>query len=251
MSEGIEVVRRDGVTQITFDRPPLNVLHTPMLEALHAALVDLGDARVLVVGGRGKAFCAGVDVGEHAPERAGPMLQRFHAVCRRLISLEIPTVASVQGAALGGGCEIVALCDVVVAARTATFGQPEIRLAAFPPVAAAALASVMGLRQAMALILLGEPISAEAAQATGLVTTVVESDRLEEETARIAGRLAAFSGPALRLAKRAGLGAFRRVFAEGLQEAERLYLDDLLATADAREGIIAFLEKRAPVWRHR
>lgn len=251
MPEFVQLLRRDGVARIILNRPPLNILHSPMLEELTAALEEVAGERVLLFAAEGRAFCAGVDVGEHTPERAGPMLARFHGMCRRLMALDIPTVAAVQGAALGGGCEVVALCDIVVAARSATFGQPEIKLAAFPPVAAAALAQVVGLRRAMALMLTGETITAEAAQAAGLVTTVVDDEALAGEVERVVAHLAALSGPALRLAKRAALGGFRRVFAEGLQQAERLYLDDLLATDDAREGIAAFLERRAPAWRHR
>jgi cyclohexa-1,5-dienecarbonyl-CoA hydratase len=252
MPEFLELTRRDGIARITLDRPPLNILHSPMLEELAAALEDAAaDSRVLVIAGRGRAFCAGVDVGEHLPESVAPMLTRFHEMCRRLIGLDIPTVAAVHGAALGGGCEVVALCDIVVASRSATFGQPEINLASFPPVAAAALAQVTGLRPAMALMLTGEAITAEAAQAAGLVTTVSDDDALAAEVERVVARLGALSAPALRLAKRAALTEFRRVFEAGLFEAERLYLDDLIATADAREGIQAFLEKRAPVWRHR
>lgn len=252
MPDFVELVRQDGIARITLNRPPLNVFHSPMLEELTAALDDAAvDNRVLVIAARGRAFCAGVDVGEHLPEKVAPMLAHFHGMCRRLIALDIPTVAAVHGAALGGGCEVIALCDIVVAARSATFGQPEIKLASFPPVATAVLAQVMGLRQAMALMLTGEPITADAAQAAGLVTIVVDDEALAGEVERVTARLAALSGPALRLAKRAGLAGFRRAFEDGLVEAERLYLDDLIATADAREGIQAFLEKRAPVWRHR
>ncbi len=251
MPEFLDLARRDGIAWITLNRPPLNVFHSPMLAELTAAIDEAAESRVLVIAARGKAFCAGVDVAEHTPEKVGSMLERFHTMCRRLVALDIPTVAAVQGAALGGGCEVVALCDFVVAARSATFGQPEIKLAAFPPVAAAALAQVMGLRQAMALMLLGETITAEATQAAGLVTTVVDDGALAGEVEGVTARLAALSGAAIRAAKRAGLSTFRRVFEDGLREAERLYLEDLITTEDAREGIAAFLEKRPPVWRHR
>lgn len=251
MPEFLDLARRDGIAWITLNRPPLNVLHSPMLAELTAAVDEAAESRVLVIAARGKAFCAGVDVAEHTPEKVGPMLERFHTMCRRLVALDIPTVAAVQGAALGGGCEVVALCDFVVAARSAAFGQPEIKLAAFPPVAAAALAQVVGLRQAMALVLLGESMTAEAAQTAGLVTTVVDDETLSAETERFAARLAALSGVAIRAAKQAGLSTFRRAFEDGLREAERLYLEDLITSEDAREGIAAFLEKRPPVWRHR
>lgn len=251
MSSLVEVTRSDGLVQIVLNRPPWNILTSSMLDELTAAMDASADARVLVIGARGKAFCAGVDVTEHTPERAGPMLTRFHATCRKLLGLDMPIVARVQGAALGGGCELVALCDFVVAARSATFGQPEIKVGAFPPVAAAGLASLTGLRRAMALMLLGETISAETAHAAGLVTTVVDDDALSESVDHLVARLSALSAATLRLAKQAGLAGFRSTFEAGLQTAERLYLDQLLTTADAREGIAAFLEKRAPVWRHR
>lgn len=251
MPEFVELLRQDGVARITLRRPPLNILHSPMLEELTAALEEAAAERVLVIAAKGRAFCAGVDVGEHTPERAGAMLARFHGMCRRLVALDIPAVAAVHGAVLGGGCEVVTLCDIVVAGRSATFGQPEIKLAAFPPVAAAALARVVGLRRAMALMLTGETVTAEAAQAAGLVTTVVDDEALAGEVERVVAHLSALSGPALRLAKRAALDEFRRAFEEGLRQAERLYLDGLLATDDAREGIAAFLERRAPAWRHR
>lgn len=250
MSE-IEVTRQDAIARITLNRPPLNVLTSSMLDAFTAALDAASDAHVLVIAANGRAFCAGVDIAEHLPEKAEPMLARFHRACRKLLALDIPTVASVHGAALGGGCEIVALCDFVIAGRSATFGQPEIKVGAFPPVAAAALAALAGQRRATALMLLGESITAEAAQDAGLVTSVVEDEQLPAATDQLVGKLTALSRPALRLAKRASLGAFRQHFEEALERAERLYLRELIATEDAREGIVAFLEKRAPAWKHR
>lgn len=251
MTALVEHSSADGVHRITLNHPPLNVLTSPMLDALTAAVHEVSDARMVILSASGRAFCAGADVGEHTPEKVAPMLARFHAACRALISLDVPTIAAVQGAALGGGCELVALCDFVVAARSATFGQPEIRLASFPPVATAALASVIGQRRAMSLILLGDVIPAEAAREAGLVTTVVEDGQVEEAASQLAARMAQLSGPALRVAKRAGMHIFRRAFEETLANAEHLYLDELIETEDAREGITAFLEKRAPVWHHR
>lgn len=250
MSGLVEVSHRDGISRITLNRPPVNVLTSAMLEELTGAITEAAEARVVVLAARGKAFCAGVDVGEHLPERVGPLLERFHAACRALLALDAPTVAAVQGPALGGGCELILLCDFAVAARSATFGQPEIKLASVPPVAAAALERVVGLRRALSLILLGDVIPAEAAHAAGLVTAVAEDAALADAVEGLVGQLTQLSAPALRTAKRAALRGFRRSFDETLREAERLYLEELIGTADAREGITAFLEKRAPVWRH-
>lgn len=251
MSAMIEVARTDGISRITLNRPPVNVLNSAMLEEFTAAITEAADARVVVLAARGKAFCAGVDVGEHLPEKVAPLLGRFHAACRGLLALDAPTIAAVHGPALGGGCEVVMLCDFVIAARSATFGQPEIRLASYPPVAAAALEHLVGLRRALSLMLLGDVLTADAAQAAGLVTTVTDDGALEETVEGLIGRFAQLSAPALRMAKRAALQNFRRAFEEALQAAEHLYLHELIGTADAREGITAFLEKRAPVWRQR
>lgn len=247
----IEYSQTDGVARITLNRPPVNVLTSAMLEEFTGVLDEASEARVVVLAARGKAFCAGVDVGEHLPERVAPMLDRFHGACRALLALNAPTVAAVQGPALGGGCELVMLCDFAIAARSATFGQPEIKLASFPPVAAAALGRVAGLKRALSLILLGDVVSADAAQAAGLVTTVADDAELEGAVEGLVGRLARLSGPALRAAKRAVLQDFRHSFTQTLREAERLYLEELIDSADAREGITAFLERRAPVWKHR
>jgi len=251
MSEFIRTAQTDGISRITLNRPPLNIFTAAMLREFTAALEASADAHVVVLDAVGKAFCAGVDIAEHLPETAPPMLAQFHRACRSLLALDVPTVAVVHGAALGGGCELVMLCDFVVAARSATFGQPEIKVGAFPPVAAAALVAVAGQRRAMSLMLLGDTISAEAAQAAGLVTTVVDDSALPDTVAQLIGKLTALSRPALRLAKRAGLAAFRRAFDEALEQAEYLYVHELIRTEDAREGIVAFLEKRAPAWRHR
>ncbi len=251
MSSLIGYTHTDGVARITLNRPPLNIFTSAMLAEFTSAVAASADAHVLVIEAAGKAFCAGVDIGEHLPEKAPPMLAQFHHSCRSLLALDLPTVASVQGAALGGGCEVATLCDFVIAARSATFGQPEIKVGAFPPVAAAALATMTGQRQAMALMLLGETISADAARDAGLVTTVVDDGQLAAATAGLVTKLAALSRPALRLAKRASIAEFRKMFDDALARAERLYLQELITTEDAREGITAFLEKRAPVWKHR
>jgi len=247
----IEVTWQDRVARITLNRPPLNILTASMLEAFTAGVTAAAEAHVLVIAASGRAFCAGVDIAEHLPEKAQAMLARFHGACRALAALDIPTIASVQGAALGGGCELVALCDFVIAARSATFGQPEITVGALPPVAVATLAGVVGPRRAMSMILLGEAISAEAAAEAGLVTTVVDDDHLAAATAQLVSKLSVLSQPALRLTKRAAQTVFRRQFQAALDDAERIYLHELVRTEDAREGVVAFLEKRRPVWKHR
>ncbi|MDR5708628.1 MAG: enoyl-CoA hydratase-related protein [Armatimonadota bacterium] len=249
----VEVRYEEGTCWITLNRPPHNILTIAVMRELAAALRAAAEDRTLraiVLEARGRSFSAGVDVAEHTADKVHGMMEAFHDLCRTLAWLDVPTVASVQGPALGGGCEVVALCDVVVAAEEATFGQPEIRVGVFPPVAAAAFPFLFGKRGILPL-LTGEILPARRAQELGLVTEVVPSEQLEETVRRLVGQLRAHSGAVLRLAKRAAVATFRRWFAEALQEAERLYLGELMATEDAHEGLRAFLEKRGASWRHR
>ncbi|MBI4278726.1 MAG: enoyl-CoA hydratase/isomerase family protein [Armatimonadetes bacterium] len=249
----IQAERRDGALWITLNRPPLNILTIAMLDELNGAVAGAAapDVRALVFAATGKAFSAGADVKEHAPGVVRAMLASFHRFFRTLARTAAPTVAVVQGPALGGGCELAIFCDLVIVAQSATFGQPEIKVGAFPPIAAVCFPHLMGLKPALELVLLGETVSAERARELGLVTRVVPDQALAGEAAAVVGQLGKLSAPVLRLAKRAVYGAWVEGFDRTLVEAERLYLDDLMATEDAGEGVQAFLERRAPRWRHR
>jgi cyclohexa-1,5-dienecarbonyl-CoA hydratase len=202
-----------------------------------------------VIAAEGKAFSAGVDVEDHIEDRVRPMIAAFHGVFRRLADLEPPTVAAVHGAALGGGCELAAFCDLVVAAENATFGQPEIRLAVFPPITASAFHYFVRGKKTLELLLLGETIDAREAERIGLVNRVVPAAELAGAVSEWTGRLASYSADALRLAKKAYYASVDRPFREALDRAEKIYLDELMTTDDANEGIAAFREKRAPRWR--
>ena len=192
--------RAGSVLTLTLDRPPLNVLDIPMIEALAAALEsaaadrDLAVVHVRAAGSKG--FSAGVDVADHTPERIGPMLEAFHRAFRILGRMDPVSVAEVFGACLGGGCELAVMCDFTIAAEDAKIGQPEIELACFPPVAAAAFGGIVGSKRAL---------------------------------------------------RACHPGAFDK----SLGEAERIYLEELVRTEDMAEGMAAFMERRAPVWRQR
>ncbi len=251
--EFIEFHETDEVARITLNRPPLNILTAAMMEEIHTALTVAASSlkrRVIVFDAVGKAFSAGVDVAEHTADKVEAMLEAFHKIFRSLAEIEVPTLAIVHGPALGGGCELAMMCDFVIAGRSATFGQPEIKVGVFPPVAAASLPYLVGIRQALRLILLGGTIGAEEAARLGLITLVVPDEALKEEGEKLIATLAGLSAPVLRLAKKATLGPVRRLFSRSLEEVERLYLQDLMKTRDAHEGLAAFLEKRVPVWRH-
>jgi cyclohexa-1,5-dienecarbonyl-CoA hydratase len=245
----VRVEEAGGALVVSLHRPPLNVLDLPTIRSLHAALAPLParrDLKVLVLrSDLDRAFSAGVDVRDHSRERAPEMLETFHAVFRLMDTLPQATLAAVDGPCLGGGCELAAFCDVVLATPRATFGQPEIDVGCFPPVAAVLLPRLIG-RAAFEMVLTGAPVSAHEAERIGLITRVV--DDLDGETRRWVERLSAKSGVALAAARKAlrhAGGGFDRALAG----AERIYREDLLPAEDVEEGIRAFLEKRPPRWR--
>lgn len=252
MQHAIRVEEDEAVVRIVLSRPPLNILDIATLEELCDAIDGVRErpgVRVVVFSAEGKVFSAGVDVDDHVGDRLRPMIAAFHGVFRRLADLEPITVAAVHGAALGGGCELAAFCDLVIASETATFGQPEIQLAVFPPVAAAAFPYFVRGKKSLELLLTGDVIDADEAARIGLVNRVVPSDGFDGAVNNWVERLASSSAVALRLTKKAYYAGVDVPFAEALDRAERIYLDELMKSHDANEGLSAFREKREPVWR--
>lgn len=244
--------RVEGVVWLTLNRPPLNILTLEMIAELHAALDALAEQprlKVVVLAGSGKAFCAGVDVADHTPERVEPMIRGFGRLFTRLRMLPVPTLAVVHGSALGGGTELALGCDLVLAGASARFGQPEITLGVFPPIAAALFPRLIGSQQAARLLFSGETISAEEAARLGLVTAVAGDEELQGMLEGWLNQFQRLSAVVLRLTKAALLHGADLGVAHALPQIEDLYLHDLMATADAREGIQAFLEKRQALWR--
>jgi cyclohexa-1,5-dienecarbonyl-CoA hydratase len=248
----IEVEREGAVARVWLNRPPLNVLDIAALEELGAALDALPappHIRFLVFQGRGmRGFSAGVEVRDHTPDRVALMLERFHAVFRKLWSSDWISVAAVHGNCLGGGMELATFCDFCIATPTARFGQPEIKLGCFPPVAAVLLPPLVGARRALDLILTGRTLTAAEANALGLVTEVVGEGELDAAVQKLVLQLQAYSPAVLPLTKKVVLRAAGLDFDKALAEMEGIYLDQLMQTADAAEGIRAFIEKRQPVW---
>jgi len=246
--------RLEGVARITLNHPPLNVLNIPTMKEIITALEGLrGDrqTKVLVIAAEGKAFCAGVDVKDHTADKVDEMVEVFHRIFRLMWSLDIPTVAAVNGAALGGGCELVTFCDMIIASEKATFGQPEIQVGVYPPVAVVTFPRLMPHMKAMELLLTGEVIDAREAERLGIVNRVVAKDSFEEELSSFVGKLTVLSGAVLRLTKRAALQGLGLGFEEALDGSEELYLKRLMKTEDATEGLQAFMEKRKPIWKDR
>src|SRR5689334_22831969 len=186
---------------ITLDRPPLNVLDIAMMKSLDAAVKRaLLKSDFLIFQGAGpKAFCAGADVADHTPERVEKMLCAFHAVFRRLAAADCVTIAAVHGYCLGGGMELASFCDFVLATESAEFGQPEIKLGCFPPVAMIALPRLIGMRAAVRLILTGEQISTAEACRLGLVTRVAPDAELHAALNSLLEELRKLSPSVLRL----------------------------------------------------
>ncbi len=251
----IDTSYHEGIARITLQRPPVNVLNIPMMRELENALMSdavTNEARVVVLQAKGKAFSAGVDIADHTPERMEEMLGIFHAVVLRLQRCQVPTVALVERAALGGGAELATSCDLVLASEKATFGQPEILLGVFPPVAMVNLPGAIGVRKAAQLIFTGEIISADEAENIGLVNAVFPDETFAEQADAFLQRFSGLSRTSLLETK----AAFREALTirdpeRALEAVEARYLERLMATHDAREGITAFMEKREPVWTHR
>lgn len=247
----VRYARSGALGRLVLDRPPLNVLDLATLEALHDAVREASADRTLkalVLEGAGRAFCAGVDVADHTADRVGRTLALFHGVVKGLLAFDAPVVALVHGATLGGGCELALAADIVLAADDLRIGQPEIRLAVFPPAAAALLPRLAGRSRALDLVLTGRTLGATEAQAMGLVSRVFPAASFAAGAEAVLEDLAALSGPALRLAKRAVTQGLDRPLAAALDGAESLYLDELMHLSDAHEGLAAFLEKRPPAW---
>lgn len=246
----------DRVARITFARPPVNILNIAMMQEINEALNSCALAHDLVAivfdaAPDCRAFSAGVAVEEHTEDTIFQMLDSFHAIFRAIEQIARPTIAVIDGPALGGGCELVAACDIAVASSRARFGQPEIKLGVFPPVAAVLLPRVIGDKRARELILTGEMIDAAEAMRLGLVNYVVPSDALERKTLELLSKFRDLSAAALEHAKRAiDLGQGRSLDT-ALKQVEDMYLHELMKTYDATEGINSFIEKRKPLWRNR
>ncbi len=254
MSEQVRLRLEGPLARITLARPPLNVLTTAMMRDLADTLLRVSgndEVHVVRLDAVGKAFCAGVDVGEHQAESIRPMTDALRALFEALHRAPVPTVSVVHGAALGGGCEVVLGTDLCLASERASFGQPEIRLGVFAPPASVLLPRIAGERRALSLLLTGETLSASDALAFGIVNRVFPESTFEQDVEAWIARLLDLSASALRMAKRAVVAARGLRVEDAHRALEGIYPDELMRTEDASEGLRAFLEKRPPRWKHR
>lgn len=253
--QNIRLKIEDRVARITFARPPLNVFTIEMMREISKALTECNQREIVAIvfdaDKNCRAFSAGVAVEDHVQETIFQMLDSFHSIFRLLEQLAKPTIALIDGAALGGGCELVAACDIVIASDRSRFGQPEIKLGVFPPVASVLLPLVIGEKRARELILTGEIMDAVEAGRLGLCNHVVPGAHLEPKLLEVLAKLRELSGTSLSYARQSlDLGRGRSI-EDALSEQENIYLHELMKTQDANEGVKAFMEKRKANWRHR
>jgi cyclohexa-1,5-dienecarbonyl-CoA hydratase len=241
-----------AVARVTLQHPPLNIIDIAMMDELSSALTDLEsqpEISIVVFTGSDKAFSAGVDIAAHTPDMIDEMLSKFHGVILKLVALKKVTIAAVRGHCLGGGAELAMVCDLVYTAEAATWGFPEIKLGCYPPVAATALAALIGQKQAADLILSGRNINGSEAAAMGLANRSVAETDLDAAIQNSIDHLVKLSPAALAVTKKAMYAWDSMHFDKGLARAEKVYLEDLMKTEDAQEGIKAFMEKREPNWK--
>ena len=250
----ILVEEKNMIGRITFNSPPLNILNIKMMKEINSAIRELQSKtlKLLILDAKGKAFSAGVDVSDHTKEKVHEMITVFHEIITNLYKINAPTVALVHGAALGGGCEIATFCDMVIASEKAKFGQPEIKVGVFPPVAAAVFPKLMGSKKALELLITGEVIGAQEAKELGLVNTILPVDTFTEDAEQyLAEKVESNSAIVMQLTKRAFLAGSTKNYGEAIKKIEDIYLDELMKTYDAHEGLAAFLEKRPPAWKNK
>ena len=242
--------RDEQVLRLRLARPKANIIDAAMIAALTAALAEhVGDSRLMavVLDAEGPNFSFGASVEEHLPDRCAGMLRSLHSLILQMIEYPVPIVAAIQGQCIGGGLEVACAASGMIASPDAMLGQPEISLAVFAPAASALLPERIGQSMAEMLLLSGRSVDAEEASRIGLVDDVSDAPSdaaLEWIDNNILGK----SSSTLRLAIKAARHDYVSRIREKLATVEAMYLDELMKTDDAVEGLNAFVEKRKPVW---
>jgi cyclohexa-1,5-dienecarbonyl-CoA hydratase len=247
--------RVDGsVARLTLHRPEHNLLNEPMLRELAdgiATFAERASVKLIVIDSACKVFSGGVDIGEYTAERAFSMLDAFHDACVAMVSAAQPVLVIVDGPAIGGGAELVAYGDLVIATPRARFALPEITIGMFPPLASTMFPHIIGPKRALELVLTGEAITAERARELGLVNRLVPEAQLSDAVNDLIGKITAQSGPVLAMAKKAVIGGMGLSLREALQSSMSIFLNELYRLEDSQEGLRALLEKRKPQWKNR
>ena len=243
-----------GVARMTLNRPEHNLLNESMLRELADGITfvaERDDVKLIVLDSSCKVFCGGIDIGEYTSERVFQMLDAFHSVFTGILETAKPVMTIVNGPAIGGGAELAAFGDLVVATPKARFAQPEITIGVFPPLASSILPFLVGPKIALELVLLGEPVTAERAMELGLINRLVPESGLEATVNDLIARITGHSGPVLTMAKKAILGGMGLSLRDGLKNSMSIFLNELYRLEDSQEGLRALVEKRKPNWKNR
>jgi cyclohexa-1,5-dienecarbonyl-CoA hydratase len=247
--------RSEGaVARLTLDRPDHNLLNERMLIELAAGiewLGEQGEVKLIILDSAGQTFSGGIELGEYSPQRVFQMVDAFYGAFAVMLDISKPLLVIVNGPAFGGGAELAALGDLVVATPRARFAQTEIKFGTFPPLAAVILPYIIGPRLALEFVLTGETITAERAKELGLVNRLVPEEQLEKTVTELVAQVTAQSGPVLQMAKKAIFGAMGLPLREGMRRSMNLFLNELCQLEDSQEGLRAILEKRPPHWKNR
>jgi len=255
MAEGTVLSEiREDVACITLNSPPLNILTGAMMDELAATLEEIaGDTTLKAVAftANGKAFSGGADIEEHHPEQAPVMIASFTKLFQQFGALELPVVMAVNGAALGGGFELAMMADVLIATPNASFGQPEIRLGFFPPLAVVRLQELVGMARTIEITASGRIYTADEMKEIGIVSRIVPEEELDETLEAVLKDFRRASPLVMRMNIRTIKNLRGIPFDEALQEAGRVFLEELMITEEPIEGISSFSEKRRPEWKNR
>jgi cyclohexa-1,5-dienecarbonyl-CoA hydratase len=245
----------DGsVARLTLNRPEHNLLNETMLRELADGVLFAGDredVKIIVLDSAMRVFCGGIDVGEYTSQRVFQMLDAFHAAFSGMLEVAKPVICVVNGPAIGGGAELAAFGDFVIATPKARFAQPEISIGVFPPLASTILPFLVGPKFALELVLTGEPVTAERALDLGLINRLVPEIQLQQAVSDLIMRITSHSGPVLTMAKRAILGGMGMSLKDGLKHSMNIFLNELYRLEDSQEGLKAMVEKRKPNWKNR
>jgi cyclohexa-1,5-dienecarbonyl-CoA hydratase len=243
-----------GVARMTLDRPEHNLLNEAMLRELADGISFAGersDVKLIVLDSALKVFCGGIDIGEYTSQRVFQMLDAFHAAFSGMLDAAKPVVCVVNGPAIGGGAELAAFGDLVIATPKARFAQPEISIGVFPPLASTILPFLVGPKIALELVLTGEAVTAERALELGLVNRLVPEAKIEQTVNELVSRITEHSGPVLTMAKKAILGGMGMSLRDGMKYSMNIFLNELYRLEDSQEGLRAMVEKRKPNWKNR
>jgi cyclohexa-1,5-dienecarbonyl-CoA hydratase len=244
----------NAVAHITLNRPEHNLLNEVMLREISDGITSAGesdDVKLLVVDSACKVFSGGIDIGEYTSQRVFQMLDAFHGAFAAMLDVGKPVLCVVNGPAIGGGAELAAFGDLVIATPKARFAQPEITIGVFPPLASTILPFLVGPKTALELVLTGEAVTAERALDLGLINRLVPEDKLQQTVNELVDRITAHSGPVLTMAKKAILGGMGLSLRDGMKNSMNIFLNELYRLEDSQEGLRALVEKRKPNWKNK